>query len=65
MAKQAKNHNKEEEDLSEYLNENCSICRKKFRKLSDILVSIENDVYICVKCSKKHDINAVECIDYI
>lgn len=44
-----------------YINENCTICGKKFKRVEDILVDVESDTYVCKKCSEKHRIIVKEC----
>jgi predicted SprT family Zn-dependent metalloprotease len=43
-----------------YINEECGICHKKFRKFKNILVDIDDDKYVCKSCGTKHHLNVRE-----
>ena len=45
-----------------YISESCNICGEEFINVEDIMVDIENDNYICKKCSKKNKIKVSECL---
>lgn len=63
MITQASPHNKEDNNLDQYISENCSICEDELKNEKDIYVTTESDQYICKRCMNKYDINAVRCRD--
>lgn len=44
-----------------YANETCCECGKQFVKINDIRVSVDSDLYFCVRCSKELHVETSEC----
>jgi len=47
-----------------YINECCSYCKMEFNRIEDIFVVVESDVYVCIDCSDKYDLETVDCREY-
>lgn len=47
-----------------FVNEECSICHRKFKNIENIFVDNETDNYVCKKCAIKYDLHIVKCREY-
>lgn len=47
------------------IDENCSICGIYMTKIEEILVDPNNDNYICVHCKYRYDLNLIKCRDLL
>lgn len=47
-----------------FINEQCSICGKKFKRVEQIRVDTDTDTYVCKRCAEKHNLHTTECSDY-
>ena len=63
MTKQKVFHKELEDDLDQYISENCGICGEELIRVKDIFVD-ENDHYLCYDCTQYLKIKTVMCIDY-
>ena len=59
--KLVKNTKKINKEYDGFINERCSVCGKEMHKVSDILVSVGTDEYICRACQRKYMIQCYEC----
>jgi len=50
-------------ELDQYISENCAICKEELIRVEDIFVGKEDNNYYCLDCSKYHGIDVVECRD--
>jgi predicted SprT family Zn-dependent metalloprotease len=46
----------------EFLNESCYYCQEEFEKVEDILVTEDEDRYICKECAELYDIKTIDVI---
>ena len=59
--KKSKNKN-EKVTRDVFVSENCSVCGREIFKVSDILVDVDTDKYICRHCAEQnHEITTSEC----
>jgi len=63
MTKQKVFHKELEDDLDQYISENCGICGEELIRVEDIRVGKDNDFIYCKDCAKYHKIDVVECRD--
>jgi DNA-directed RNA polymerase subunit RPC12/RpoP len=47
-----------------FINEQCSICGKEFKSVSQIRVDVDRDRYVCKRCSRENHLHTTECMDY-
>ena len=56
-------HKEVDDDLDQYISENCVICKEELIKIDDIWVGREDNNYYCAECKGYHNISAVKCKD--
>ena len=56
-------HKEVEDDLDQYISENCHCCKEELIRVEDIFVGIEDNHYYCEDCAKYNNISVVECKD--
>jgi len=63
MTKQKVFHNTKEvnDDLDQYISENCGICGEELIRVEDIFVGRDDDMIYCLDCAKYHRIRVMEC----
>ena len=56
-------HREAEDDLDQYISENCVICGEELIRAEDIFVGKVDNNYYCEDCAKYNKISVVECKD--
>jgi len=52
-------------ELDQYISENCTICKEELIRVEDIFIGKCDDMIYCADCKDYHRIDVVECIDII
>jgi len=50
-----------EDDLDQYISENCHYCGEELIRVEEIFVGKEDNNYYCNDCAKYNNIKVVEC----